>query len=411
MLPDTSPSIESAYGSWTIGGPGLVRKLLATLTAVGVLLVGCASAPVRNQQSEQCEFVDAHGHPLPNATPDLAIGACTAIIQSGTSSVADLDQAFTNRGFAHFYKRQYDRAIQDFDQEIRLEPNNAGAFNNRGTVYNAMVQFDQAIQDFDQAIRLYPNDAVAFNNRGLAYEGKDQYDRAIQDLDQAIRLDPNLAVAFENRGDAYFLKGQYDQAIRDFGQVVELEPNSAKAFSRRGCVYNVLGQYDQAIQDLDQAIRLDPNYPVAFHCRGLAELYGGRASAAADDFAQMVRLLPDYAYGVIWLDIARRRAGQDDKAELAQNLRLLAPVEWPTPVAAFYLGNLSQEAVYAAANRGDDIARRGQLCQADFYLAANELSNGARASAQALFRRAADRCPPELIESWTARAELARLGR
>jgi lipoprotein NlpI len=125
-----------------------------------------------------------------------------------------------------------------------------------------------------------------------------------------------------------------------------------------------------------------------------------------------MQLRPD-AYGVLWLDIARRHAGQDDKAELARNVgRLIVPDRWPAPIAAFYLGKTSREAVYAAANEGgDDTARLERLCQADFYTAENELSNGVHAGAHALLQRAVDRCPPHFFEGWAARAELARLGR
>jgi len=45
--------------------------------------------------------------------------------------------------------------------------------------------------DYDQAIRLDPNDAHTFNNRGNAYAAKKNYARAIADYDQAVRLDPN----------------------------------------------------------------------------------------------------------------------------------------------------------------------------------------------------------------------------
>ena len=69
-------------------------------------------------------------------------------------------------------------------------------------------QLDRAIQDYDQAIRLNPNDADAFTNRGVDYADKGQYDRAVQDYNQAIRLDPNSAKAFTNRGRAYRALGE-----------------------------------------------------------------------------------------------------------------------------------------------------------------------------------------------------------
>jgi tetratricopeptide (TPR) repeat protein len=52
-------------------------------------------------------------------------------------------------------------------------------FNNRGSAYYKKGQVDRAMQDFDRAIELDPDYPDALNNRGLAYTGKGQYDRAI----------------------------------------------------------------------------------------------------------------------------------------------------------------------------------------------------------------------------------------
>jgi tetratricopeptide (TPR) repeat protein len=54
-------------------------------------------------------------------------------------------------------------------------------FSNRGMGYDDKGQTDRAIEDYDQAIRLNPQDADAFYNRGIAYADKGQTDRAIAD--------------------------------------------------------------------------------------------------------------------------------------------------------------------------------------------------------------------------------------
>jgi tetratricopeptide (TPR) repeat protein len=69
---------------------------------------------------------------------------------------------------------------------------------NRGNRYRNNGEYDRAIQDYDEAIRLALQFEEAFNNRGVTYGEKGEYDRAIRDYDQAIRLDPNLVKAFLN---------------------------------------------------------------------------------------------------------------------------------------------------------------------------------------------------------------------
>ena len=112
---------------------------------------------------------------------DLSIHYCTRAIQSGELSNRGLARTFYNRGVKYSRKGDYDRAIRDYDQAIRLKLDNAKAFYNRGSAYSGKGEYDRAIRDFDQAIRLKPDYAFAYGNRGGAYEKLGQIDAAIRD--------------------------------------------------------------------------------------------------------------------------------------------------------------------------------------------------------------------------------------
>jgi tetratricopeptide (TPR) repeat protein len=86
--------------------PNRWTALLVLIHIIG--LSGAGTAQTRDQQ--RCSAPD----------PDLSISACTAMIQSGRETRQDLAQAFFFRGIAYFHKGESDRAIQDFDQAIRL---------------------------------------------------------------------------------------------------------------------------------------------------------------------------------------------------------------------------------------------------------------------------------------------------
>jgi len=212
--------------------------------------------------------------------------------------------ATQNPGHAHIlrganYARngQYDRAIDEYTQALRLNANDALALYNRGDAYNSKGEYERAIQDFTQAIALRPDFALAFNGRGIAHDGNGDPDRAIQDYDQAIRLKPDYAEAFYNRGRAYKRKGDDERALQDYSQAIRFKPDFAVAFNNRGNIYRGKNQSARAIQDYDQAIRIDPNFVIAFKNRG--DVYGGRGEfdRAIQDYSQAVKIAPDFAIG------------------------------------------------------------------------------------------------------------------
>jgi tetratricopeptide (TPR) repeat protein len=88
---------------------------------------------------------------------------------------------------------EYDKAIKDYDEGIRLDPRQAYAYVNRGDAWLEKAEYDKAIRDFNEAIRLDPDFAPAYLKRGLAWLKKKDNDRATLDFDKANRLDPELS--------------------------------------------------------------------------------------------------------------------------------------------------------------------------------------------------------------------------
>ncbi|GHV51225.1 hypothetical protein AGMMS49579_06140 [Spirochaetia bacterium] len=140
------------------------------------------------------------------------------------------------RGSAYYTQKNYDQAIADYTQAIRLDPNNENAYYDRGRAYAAKSDYDRAISDYNQAIRIDPNDAYNYNARGNAYLNQKNYDMAIADYNQALRVDPNytsannnLANAYYNRGSDYYRGKDYTRAIADYEAALRFNPNYANA--------------------------------------------------------------------------------------------------------------------------------------------------------------------------------------
>lgn len=162
----------------------------------------------------------------------------------------------------------------------------AALYFDRGAAYDNAGEFNRAIAEYHQAIRVNPKFALAFYNRGLDYAKAGELDRAIEDYDEAIRLTPTNPDSFVSRGVAYDAKGWYDRAIQDYDQAIHLKPDYTLAFVNRGIAYANKDQYERAIQDNDQALQLSPNDPDALYNRGEAKRAKGDTKGGDADIAK-----------------------------------------------------------------------------------------------------------------------------
>lgn len=87
----------------------------------------------------------------------------------------------------------YASAIDHLTGELAAHPSDARAYLDRAIIWRDQRDYDKALTDANDAIRLDPGDAAAFDQRGYVCYLKNAYDKAIADYDEAIRLDPGYS--------------------------------------------------------------------------------------------------------------------------------------------------------------------------------------------------------------------------
>ncbi len=205
--------------------------------------------------------------------------------------------AYGNRCFAYYLKHDYDGAITDCNHAIAIDPQYYLAYNTRGIAYAVKKDYDKAIADYTEAIKLNPRFALAYRNRGLAYAAKNDFDRAITDYTQAIKVDPKYPPVYDDRGQAYRNKGDFDRAIADFNSAIALNPKNTSYYIDRGNAYYAENHFDQAIADYTSAMTIDPKDAVAYFNRGLAKSHEKDYAGAITDYTSAIALDPkDTAY-------------------------------------------------------------------------------------------------------------------
>ncbi len=141
-------------------------------------------------------------------------------------------------------------------QQKQTKSENAEFYGSRGLAYLEKRQYEKAISDFNKALKLNPADADAYHNRGRAYGEQSQYDLAISDYTNALRINPRHGDAYFNRGLAYHAKGQYDRAISDYTNALGINPRDAGTYYARGYTYYCKKEYEKSWMDIEEAQRL-----------------------------------------------------------------------------------------------------------------------------------------------------------
>jgi len=157
-----------------------MRPYLAVL--LPALMLAATRAAGEDESLTQCQSRD----------PEVAIPACTILIDSGRADVAVLPRILAQRAEAFARQFNFDRAIKDYNHAIKLRPEFWVAFVGRGLAHANRLNFELAIKDYDQSIKLRPDNARAFYHRGLAKFGLCDLDGADADIAKAREIDPAI---------------------------------------------------------------------------------------------------------------------------------------------------------------------------------------------------------------------------
>ncbi len=148
-----------------------------------------------------------------------AIAACTRAIEAGPKS-KNISMVYFNRAVEWNAAKDYDRAIADYSEAIKLNPQYREAFNNRGNSYRSKRDLDLAIADYDSAIKINPKRALYHRNRGNVLMDKREYEKALASFNEAVKLDANDADAADNA--AWLLASAPDAKLRNGKRAIDL---------------------------------------------------------------------------------------------------------------------------------------------------------------------------------------------
>jgi tetratricopeptide (TPR) repeat protein len=193
--------------------------------------------------------------------------ACASRLQEASEDAADLvriapDQrslarAYTLRAYViHLCRKEYQAAITQATEAIRLAPDLADPYQIRGEAYYHEKRLDEALADLNNAIRLGQGGTEVYRLRGWVYFARKNYDMAIQDFTRAIEDRPD-SDPLRGRASCYYLTKRYKEAIADGKQAVRMDPKDWFAHTVLVGAYREVGDNRASLYHLQQLKALD----------------------------------------------------------------------------------------------------------------------------------------------------------
>lgn len=198
---------------------------------------------------------------------------------------------FYLRGLSHFNKwtpGDFDRAIENFQRAIAIDPGYAPAYAALADAYTELSFFSfsavetgpRARAAAEKALELDDGLAEAHNSLALIKMYFDwDYAGAEAEFKRAIALNPGSASIYMWHGWFLGLTGKFDESLKELRRARELDPLAAPNTNAIGVVLHWSGQTDRAIEQFKDVLELNPDYPVTIAF--LAEAYVGKGDLSS----------------------------------------------------------------------------------------------------------------------------------
>jgi tetratricopeptide (TPR) repeat protein len=198
-------------------------------------------------------------------------------------------------GMVDIKLKKYKSSVHYLDSAIALLPTCADCYVNRGTAKQLSRDSVGALNDFNNALKIEPENSIAMHNVAVLSGFDGNLIETEKLLTNAIEKNPTLPYSYAERGHVRTKIQNWKGALADFNEAIRIDPNEADDWLSRGLVKEKLKDLSGALNDITQAIRLKSDFEKAWLCRGNVLVKLNRLTEAIEDYSLAIHHFPEYS--------------------------------------------------------------------------------------------------------------------
>jgi len=155
--------------------------------------------------------------------------------------------AHNNMGYSYQVSGEYEKAVQEYKEAIRIDPNAVIAYGGLLWIYlDYLGEPDSALIWSSKMIKDNPQNAWGYLNMGSAWLCLDSLSKAEEAYIRALKINPDLILNLYRLAHVYRLQKKYDKAIGILKRIPEINQNETSAYYDLGVNYQSMGNQKEA---------------------------------------------------------------------------------------------------------------------------------------------------------------------
>jgi eukaryotic-like serine/threonine-protein kinase len=184
---------------------------------------------------------------------------------------------------------KYEKAAEQFQQAVQLEPANDRAYINLAGAYQHLNQPDKAEETYKRAIAVRPQYWRVYSFLGGFYIAQAEYDKAAEMFRRSTELEPDSYLAFNNLGGALLYAGKDAEAAQAFEKSIAIRP-TYDAYSNTAVAQFHLRRFRDSVASLKEALKVDDRNYQTWGNLGDSYYYGGDTASATESYRKAILL-------------------------------------------------------------------------------------------------------------------------
>ncbi len=175
----------------------------------------------------------------------------------------DYSYKFTEKARLYFDARYAQVVEGDREKQFRIltllaekYPEEKWPFYHLGFYHSWLGEDEKAVEEYEKALELDPDMGSALNELGFVYLRLGEYEKAVSSLKKYVSVTPGEPNAVDSLAQAYFERGDLDMAIAKYREVLEHDPDFLTSIQMLHYINAVKEDYAEAHKWIDRHISL-----------------------------------------------------------------------------------------------------------------------------------------------------------